>query len=116
MSSVKREIRHFHVVVVQKGAKKCTKMRDHVQSCCLPIKTTYCFFDVLVAVRVVGPVFRPKRRKNPTRWGGTYLYSLYKGVPPGLNLKPKFEGFTSIIKFIIHCSHHLSSHWLKAYS
>ena len=27
------------------------------------------------------PVFRPKRRKNPTRWGGTYLYSLYKGLP-----------------------------------
>ena len=26
-------------------------------------------------------VFRPKRRKNPTRWGGTYLYSLYKGLP-----------------------------------
>ena len=25
------------------------------------------------------PVFRPKRRKNPTRWDGTYLY---KGVPP----------------------------------
>ena len=28
------------------------------------------------------PLFRPKRRKNPTRWGGTYWYSLYKGVPP----------------------------------
>ena len=28
------------------------------------------------------PVFRPKRCKNPTRWGGTCLYSLYKGVPP----------------------------------
>ena len=27
------------------------------------------------------PVFRPKRRKNPTRWGGIYLYGLYKGVP-----------------------------------
>ena len=27
------------------------------------------------------PVFRPKRHKNPTRWGGTYLYSLYKGLP-----------------------------------
>ena len=27
-------------------------------------------------------VFRPKRRKNPTRRGGTYLYSLYKVVPP----------------------------------
>ena len=24
--------------------------------------------------------FRPKRHKNPTRWGGTSLYSLYKGV------------------------------------
>ena len=21
-------------------------------------------------------------RKNPNRWGGTYLFSLYKGVPP----------------------------------
>ena len=27
------------------------------------------------------PVFRPKRRKNPTQWGGIYLYSLYRGVP-----------------------------------
>ena len=27
------------------------------------------------------PVFRPKRLKN--LWGGTYLYSLYGGVPPG---------------------------------
>ena len=26
-------------------------------------------------------LFVPKRRKDPTRWGGTYLYSLYKGVP-----------------------------------
>ena len=30
------------------------------------------------------PVFRPKRLKNPTRWGGTYLYGFYKVVPPGL--------------------------------
>ena len=29
-------------------------------------------------------VFRPKRLKNPTRWGDTYLYGLYKGVPPPL--------------------------------
>ena len=28
------------------------------------------------------PIFRPKRRENPTRWGGTYLYGLNKGVPP----------------------------------
>ena len=30
------------------------------------------------------PIFRPKQRKNPTRWGGIYLYGLYKGVPPPL--------------------------------
>ena len=28
------------------------------------------------------PVFRPKRPKNPTRWGDIYLYVLYKGVTP----------------------------------
>ena len=27
------------------------------------------------------PVFRPKGRKNPFLWGGTYIYGLYKGVP-----------------------------------
>ena len=27
-------------------------------------------------------VFRPKRRKNPGHLGGTYLYGLYKGIPP----------------------------------
>ena len=27
------------------------------------------------------PVFRPKRHKNPTRWGGTHLCGLYNEVP-----------------------------------
>ena len=31
------------------------------------------------------PVFRPKRRKNHTLWGGTYLYDSYKGVPHWAN-------------------------------
>ena len=26
--------------------------------------------------------FQTKWHKNPTFWGGTYLYGLYKGVPP----------------------------------
>ena len=26
--------------------------------------------------------FQTKTAENPTRWGGTYLYSLYKEVPP----------------------------------
>ena len=28
------------------------------------------------------PIFRPKRHKNPTLCGGTYLCGLYNGVPP----------------------------------
>ena len=31
----------------------------------------------------------PKRRKNPARWGCTYLYRLYKGVPPGGFIRPR---------------------------
>ena len=46
MSSIKREIRHFHDVVIQKRAKKCIKKRD--------ARAKLLFFDVLVAVRVVG--------------------------------------------------------------
>ena len=42
------------------------------------------------------PAFRPKRRKNPTWWASTYLYSLYKGVPRGQVLhclfKKEFRG------------------------
>ena len=33
-SSIKRQIRRFHVVVVQWTSKKCTKKRDARQSCC----------------------------------------------------------------------------------
>ena len=58
-SSIKREIRHFHVVVVQKRAKKCTKERDaraKLLFCLLNLLFcfVFVFFDVLVAVRVVG--------------------------------------------------------------
>ena len=28
------------------------------------------------------PVFTPKRPQNPTLWGSTYLYGVYKGAPP----------------------------------
>ena len=40
------------------------------------------------------PVFRPKRRKNPTRWGCTYLYSSYKGVPP--RIKYRLSSFLKV--------------------
>ena len=37
------------------------------------------------------PVFRQKRRKNHTLRGGTYLYGLYKGVPPRILIKRSFH-------------------------
>ena len=42
MSSIKREIRHFHVVVVQKREKKCTKKRD------ARAKLMFCLLNLLV--------------------------------------------------------------------
>ena len=45
------------------------------------------------------PVFRPKRRKNPTLWGGTYLYGLFKGESP----RGRYMGFPSIKIFV--CIH-----------
>ena len=51
--SIKREIRYFHVVVVQKRERNRQKSVMHVRSCCFGYNT-HCFFDVLVAVRVVG--------------------------------------------------------------
>ena len=44
-SSIKRQIRKFHVVVVQWTSKKCTKKRDAGL-----IMKTYCFFEVVVVV------------------------------------------------------------------
>ena len=47
---MKREIRHFHVVIVQKRQGNVQKSVMHVQSCCFAY-LTYCgFFYVLVAV------------------------------------------------------------------
>ena len=51
-SSIKREIRHFPVVVVQWRQRNVQKSVMHVQSCCFA-SSTYCFFDVLVVVAVV---------------------------------------------------------------
>ena len=51
--SITRKVRYFHVVVVQKQERNRQKSVMHVRSCCFGYNT-HCFFDVLVAVRVVG--------------------------------------------------------------
>ena len=61
--------------------------------------------------------FQTKRRKNPTLCGATYLYSLYKGIPPPppgtipfeeLNAhktvrKPDMEGSEGFLSFLKTC-------------
>ena len=49
-SSIKREIWHFHVVVVKKGERNVQKSVMHVRSCCFAYQTFFLFFYVLVAV------------------------------------------------------------------
>ena len=51
-SSTKREIRHFHVVVVQRRQRNVQKSVMHVQSCCFT-NLNLLLFAVLVAVAVV---------------------------------------------------------------
>ena len=50
-SSIKREIKKFHVVFVQRRQRNVQKSVMHVQSCFANLN--YCFFAVLVAVSVV---------------------------------------------------------------
>ena len=40
---IKREIRHFHIAVVQKRQRNAQKSVIHVQRCCFAYQT-YCFF------------------------------------------------------------------------
>ena len=35
---------------------------------------------------IIDTLFMSKTAENHTLWGRTYLYSPYKGVPPGANL------------------------------
>ena len=53
-SWTKREIRHFHAVVVQRRQRNVQKSGViHLQSCCFSNLKTYCFFAVLAAFAVV---------------------------------------------------------------
>ena len=49
-SSTKREIRHFHFVVVQRRQRSVQKNVMHVQSCCFANLNLLLFFSVLVPV------------------------------------------------------------------
>ena len=52
-SSTKREISHFHVLVVQQRHRNVHKSVMHVHSCCFANLNLYCVISVLVDVAVV---------------------------------------------------------------
>ena len=65
-SSTKREIRHFHIVVVQQWLRNVQKSRCTCKVVVSLIKT-YCFFAVLIAVAVVVlklPIIRDWERRG----------------------------------------------------
>ena len=56
-------------------------------------------YTPVVPSKTIPPFFRPKRRRNPAWWGGTHLYSLYKGsLPPeGLRLEESWLFTKSLV-------------------
>ena len=52
-SSKKCEIKHFHVVVVQRRQRNVQKSLMHVQSYCFAYLILFCLFAVLVAIAIV---------------------------------------------------------------
>ena len=51
-SSIKHDTRHFHLMVMQQWYINVQKRMMHMQSCCF-VFSTYCFYDVLIAVAIV---------------------------------------------------------------
>ena len=70
-SSIKREIRYFHVVVVQGRQRNVQRSVMHVHSCCFA-QQTYCFFDVLVTVSLPSPSSLLKLPKFGSLWQRAY--------------------------------------------
>ena len=55
-------------------------------------------------------VFRPKRlKKRHTLWGGTYPYSVYRGVTPPPGTEPVEELWTLVVYLVIKVAFNQSS-------
>ena len=77
-SSTKREIRHFHVVVVQRRLRNAQKSVMYVHSCCFAY-SMYCFFAVLV-VRWRQRLWRWPRYPRKTQYLGFYTHNMVSGI------------------------------------
>ena len=107
--SIKREIRHFHVVVVQKRAKKCTEKRDALAKllfclkpivfcCCCCCFFVFCFW---------------RSRSRPRRWNlkclMTLIYarSLLGKTRPGGRSRLRIWG----LQYFFHMTENLCYYW-----
>ena len=66
--SIKREIRHFYVVVVQSRQRNVQKSVMHVQSCCCCAKFVACFLTFLLpsaSLDLKVPILAGKRDSRP---------------------------------------------------
>ena len=63
---MKRDIRHFHVVVVQKRAKKCTKKARCTCKVVVLLIKPIVFFDVLVVLLLLLPSWLLKLLNDTT--------------------------------------------------
>ena len=96
--SIKHEIRHFHVLLVQKRQINVQKSAMHVQSCCFVIK--HLFLDVLVAVawlnfkvpnlKQIGDHLQPKP-------GGIIDYGSWPKQSPHHNTISRYTSTVNII-------------------
>ena len=77
-SSTKREIKHFHVVVVQRRLRNVQKSVMHVQSCCRCRCRRRCLSAL---IRKAATPHRGGRKGGRKTGGDTRLFSLDKHVP-----------------------------------
>ena len=77
-SSTKREIRHFHVVVVQRRLRNAQKSVMYVHGCCFAY-SMYCFFAFLV-VRWRQRLRRWPRYPRKTQYLGFYTHNMVSGI------------------------------------
>ena len=133
-SSIKGEIKQFHVVVVQRRQRNGQKSVMHVQSCCFAYLNYCFFFAVLVVATVVvaqAPSYyycqRVRQAKTRGRRGGIIQLISKRAilwgtkckeighcrVPPGLCIKTKLSEHSAFdIEMSFH-SHAIKTHFHK---
>ena len=95
MFSIKREIRQFQVIVVQKWYINVQKSVMHVRSCCFANRT-YCFFfffDVLVTVASLD-----RKVHSFTKHSVSYKYKPFVDFDCCILMFLKFEDFKTCKK------------------